>query len=148
MTEKHDAIGRRAYEIWEREGRPNGRDREHWFQAERELDSEESTSRTRQEDIEASRELSDTAAQSAREQRQVRNHEKLPADLTDIVGELRALSPGIKLEAKRKWGQIPDDRFEELENNRDWVACLLQLSHGMTQDEAEREIVPWIVRVG
>ena len=82
------------------------------------------------------------------EQRQVGTDEKLPADLTDIVGELRALSPGMKLEAKREWGQIPDDRFEELENNHDWVTCLLQLSHGMTQDEAEREIVPWIVRTG
>jgi hypothetical protein len=27
----------RAYEIWEREGRPHGRDREHWFQAVKEL---------------------------------------------------------------------------------------------------------------
>lgn len=25
-----DAISRRAYEIWEAEGRPHGRDREHW----------------------------------------------------------------------------------------------------------------------
>lgn len=29
----HEAISRRAYEIWEREGRPEGRDREHWEQA-------------------------------------------------------------------------------------------------------------------
>lgn len=27
----------RSYQIWEREGRPHGRDQEHWFRAEREL---------------------------------------------------------------------------------------------------------------
>jgi hypothetical protein len=33
-------IRNRAYEIWEREGRPHGRDREHWHQARREIDDE------------------------------------------------------------------------------------------------------------
>lgn len=33
------AIARRAYEIWEAEGRPHGRDREHWETAARELGS-------------------------------------------------------------------------------------------------------------
>lgn len=32
-----DAISRRAYEIWEREGRPEGNDLRHWLQAEQEL---------------------------------------------------------------------------------------------------------------
>lgn len=32
-----DAISRRAYEIWEREGRPEGNDMRHWLQAEQEL---------------------------------------------------------------------------------------------------------------
>ena len=27
----------RAYELWEQEGRPDGRDREHWLQAEAEI---------------------------------------------------------------------------------------------------------------
>jgi hypothetical protein len=27
----------RAYQIWEQEGRPHGRDREHWHEAERQL---------------------------------------------------------------------------------------------------------------
>jgi hypothetical protein len=31
------AIARRAYEIWEREGRPSGQDQRHWFEAERGL---------------------------------------------------------------------------------------------------------------
>jgi hypothetical protein len=30
-------ILKRAYEIWENEGRPHGRDREHWFLAETQL---------------------------------------------------------------------------------------------------------------
>lgn len=32
-----EEIEHRAYEIWEREGRPEGRDIEHWFAAERQL---------------------------------------------------------------------------------------------------------------
>ena len=32
-----DAISRRAYEIWEREGRPDGCDLRHWLEAEQEL---------------------------------------------------------------------------------------------------------------
>lgn len=35
-TEK---IAARAYEIWQASGRPHGRDKEHWYQAERELRS-------------------------------------------------------------------------------------------------------------
>jgi hypothetical protein len=31
------AIAVRAYEIWETQGRPDGRDREHWLQAAAEL---------------------------------------------------------------------------------------------------------------
>jgi hypothetical protein len=33
---REDGIRRRAYEIWEAEGRPEGRDREHWARAEAE----------------------------------------------------------------------------------------------------------------
>ena len=32
-----DAISRRAYELWENEGRPEGCDMRHWLQAEQEL---------------------------------------------------------------------------------------------------------------
>jgi len=35
-----EAIRMRAYHIWEREGRPHGRDHEHWVQARIELDAE------------------------------------------------------------------------------------------------------------
>lgn len=41
MTEYDvDRINRRAYEIWDREGRPEGQELEHWCQAERELAAE------------------------------------------------------------------------------------------------------------
>jgi Protein of unknown function (DUF2934) len=33
----HDYIQRRAYELWENEGRPAGRDQAHWLQAESEI---------------------------------------------------------------------------------------------------------------
>ena len=36
---ENEAIARRAYEIWEAEGRPHGRHREHWEAAARELGS-------------------------------------------------------------------------------------------------------------
>jgi len=32
-----ERIRTRAYQIWEQEGRPHGRDREHWHEAERQL---------------------------------------------------------------------------------------------------------------
>jgi hypothetical protein len=38
MSMSHEAeVARRAYEIWEREGRPHGVDLEHWLRAEAEL---------------------------------------------------------------------------------------------------------------
>lgn len=36
-----EAIRKRAYHIWEREGRPQGRDFEHWVQAQVELTAED-----------------------------------------------------------------------------------------------------------
>lgn len=36
---ENEAIARRAYEIWEAEGRPHGRDREHWEAAARQFGS-------------------------------------------------------------------------------------------------------------
>lgn len=34
----HAEIAKRAYAIWEREGRPHGRDFDHWLAAEREVE--------------------------------------------------------------------------------------------------------------
>lgn len=38
-TKSPETVQLRAYQIWEAEGRPHGRDQAHWFQAERELDA-------------------------------------------------------------------------------------------------------------
>jgi hypothetical protein len=38
--DRHDHVRERAHLIWEREGRPEGREAEHWAQAEREIDNE------------------------------------------------------------------------------------------------------------
>lgn len=38
-----DAISRRAYELWEKEGRPDGSDLRHWLQAEQELSGSPAT---------------------------------------------------------------------------------------------------------
>jgi hypothetical protein len=40
-TSLEDRIRARAYEIWDNEGRPSGRDREHWDRAVREIQSGE-----------------------------------------------------------------------------------------------------------
>jgi len=37
MDDREQWLQQRAYAIWEAEGRPGGRDRDHWEQAEREL---------------------------------------------------------------------------------------------------------------
>jgi Protein of unknown function (DUF2934) len=37
QVDVHDRIKRRAYALWEEEGRPDGRAEEHWFRAEAEL---------------------------------------------------------------------------------------------------------------
>ncbi|ANL28881.1 hypothetical protein AMC90_CH03090 [Rhizobium phaseoli] len=40
---RHDWISKRAYAIWEKQGRPDGRDDEHWRQAVAERDALERT---------------------------------------------------------------------------------------------------------
>ena len=42
-TSRHDWICKRAYALWEAEGRPHGRDAEHWLQATAERDRLEQT---------------------------------------------------------------------------------------------------------
>ena len=37
----YDRLARRAYEIWEQAGRPEGRALDHWMQAERELSADQ-----------------------------------------------------------------------------------------------------------
>ena len=44
----HGEIAQRAYAIWEREGRPHGRDYDHWLKAEREIETDQPTAPNRQ----------------------------------------------------------------------------------------------------
>ncbi len=37
MTISFQEISKRAFEIWERDGKPEGQDKEHWMRAEAEL---------------------------------------------------------------------------------------------------------------
>ena len=39
--DREDRIKQRAYEIWEMEGRPHGRDKEHWERAVREMEDDQ-----------------------------------------------------------------------------------------------------------
>jgi Protein of unknown function (DUF2934) len=39
QDDMHERVQRRAYELWESEGRPAGREHDHWMQAEREIAS-------------------------------------------------------------------------------------------------------------
>ncbi len=45
MNDYENTVRQRAHAIWEREGRPHGRDREHWAQAEAEIQAEQSGER-------------------------------------------------------------------------------------------------------
>ena len=89
MTHEHEErIRTRAYEIWEREGCPHGREREHWLQARRELDREEDESGTRHGGLEARGESTDPAASGGMEHGQEASHERRPPDLHDAIAEL------------------------------------------------------------
>ena len=49
----------------------------------------------------------------------------------------------IKERAKRRWGPLPDGRFEELERHRPLFVSLFQIFHGKTRQDADREIDQW-----
>ena len=40
MNDREQRIRERAHQIWEKEGQPEGRERDHWERAEREIDGE------------------------------------------------------------------------------------------------------------
>lgn len=37
QTPSFEDVSRRAYELWEKDGRPEGNEQQHWYQAEKEL---------------------------------------------------------------------------------------------------------------
>lgn len=42
-TPTFEDISRRAYELWEKDGRPEGNEQQHWYQAEKELSQRDRT---------------------------------------------------------------------------------------------------------
>ena len=40
LHDRTKRVAQRAYELWDQQGRPDGRHHEHWLEAERQLDSE------------------------------------------------------------------------------------------------------------
>lgn len=40
MKQSYEEISKRAFEIWEKEGQPEGRELDHWLKAEQELEEE------------------------------------------------------------------------------------------------------------
>lgn len=58
MGQREDRIRQRAYQIWEREGRPEGADLRHWYQAVEETAQEATASQT------SSRSAGDNALES------------------------------------------------------------------------------------
>jgi len=47
ITERRASIEARAYAIWEHEGRPDGKDLEHWLRAEAEVEAERTAQEAR-----------------------------------------------------------------------------------------------------
>lgn len=42
MSDRETRVRERAHHLWEQEGRPSGREAEHWHQASREIEAEDS----------------------------------------------------------------------------------------------------------
>lgn len=42
MSDREARVRERAHQLWEQEGRPHGRDADHWDQATREVDAQDS----------------------------------------------------------------------------------------------------------
>jgi len=55
-SSKHQAIAERAYALWEQEGRPHGRNLDHWQRAEQEVTRLDRTSPSAERDAAASKE--------------------------------------------------------------------------------------------
>ena len=55
MTEREEKIRERAYELWEEDGRPDGRSDEYWNRAAREIDGQSGESHEDQEARQAMR---------------------------------------------------------------------------------------------
>jgi hypothetical protein len=53
MSDREDAIRARAHQLWEQEGKPEGREHDHWLHAEAEADAQGQVPPAAVEDISA-----------------------------------------------------------------------------------------------
>jgi uncharacterized protein YjbJ (UPF0337 family) len=44
---------------------------------------------------------------------------------------------------KEQWGELTDDELEAIAGNREQLVGKLQEKHGLTKDEAERQLEEW-----
>jgi uncharacterized protein YjbJ (UPF0337 family) len=44
---------------------------------------------------------------------------------------------------KEQWGELTDDELEAIAGNRERLVGKLQEKHGLTKDEAERQLEEW-----
>ena len=70
---RSEEIAERAYQIFEREGRPEGHDQEHWYQTERELRSE------RERSVQSARANAPRELRPEEAPRSARQHQQSPA---------------------------------------------------------------------
>lgn len=85
--ERHEWISKRAYSLWEAEGRPHGRDRDHWEQATRERDELEKVAlpgHTRKKSHQEA-DAATTAAVASTRRAQSRNGARKPAVPTEAA---------------------------------------------------------------
>ena len=89
-AKERERILNKAYELWEAEGRPTGRDMEHWFQAEILISQELSKAKPA---AKASAKAKGEATAKSKEKAPAKSKEKAPA---------KAKAPARKASAKSK----------------------------------------------
>lgn len=87
MNDPHERIRRRAHEIWEREGRPDGKHDEHWSRAEREVQAEGGT---------ATEDSSDTTAKRRGAAKGTRAAAQTISSVATGTGEVAAPAKGTR----------------------------------------------------
>ncbi|HEY2255566.1 MAG TPA: CsbD family protein [Variovorax sp.] len=54
----------------------------------------------------------------------------------------------LKGKAKEQWGKLTDDDFDVIAGKRDQLLGRIQERHGISRDEAERQVADWESREG
>ncbi|MBN8753503.1 MULTISPECIES: CsbD family protein [Variovorax] len=54
----------------------------------------------------------------------------------------------LKGKVKEQWGKLTDDDFDVIAGKRDQLLGRIQERHGISRDEAEKQVKDWEVRDG